>query len=42
MPNIVLNGGTLDQAASDTGSYYGYQFLGSVTVTGSGGFRDHF
>ncbi len=35
MPNIVLNGGILDQAASDSGSYQGYQFLGSITVGGA-------
>jgi len=35
MPNIVLNGGTLDQSPSDTGTYNGYQFLGSVTVGGT-------
>ena len=35
MPNIFLNGGTLDQAASDSGSYQGYQFLGSITVGGA-------
>lgn len=35
MPNLVLNGGTLDQAPSDSGTYNGYQFLGSVTVGGA-------
>jgi autotransporter-associated beta strand protein len=35
MPSIVLNGGTLDQNPSDTGTYNGYQFLGSVTVGGT-------
>jgi autotransporter-associated beta strand protein len=35
LPNITLNGATLVQSATDTGSYNGYQFLGSVTVGGS-------
>jgi autotransporter-associated beta strand protein len=35
IPNLVLNGGTLNQSASDSGSYQGYQFLGTVTVGGT-------
>src|SRR5205807_6507450 len=40
LPNITLNGGTLVQSATDgtvggAGSYQGYQFIGTVTVTGS-------
>lgn len=35
MPSIVLNGGTLDQDSSDGGTYFGYEFLGSITVGGS-------
>jgi autotransporter-associated beta strand protein len=35
MPNITLSGGTLTQNSTDTGSYQGYQFLGSVTVIGT-------
>jgi autotransporter-associated beta strand protein len=35
LPNLTLNGGTLDQSATDTGGYEGYQFLGSVTVGGT-------
>ena len=35
MPNIVLNGGILDQNSSDSGSYQGYQFLGNITVGGT-------
>jgi fibronectin-binding autotransporter adhesin len=33
--NVTLNGGTLDQSATDAGGYQGYQFRGSVTVGGS-------
>jgi autotransporter-associated beta strand protein len=33
--NIVLNGGTLNQNATDSGGYEGWQFLGTVSVTGS-------
>ncbi len=32
--NLTMNGGTLTQSASDSGSYEGYQFLGTVTVGG--------
>ena len=35
IPNMILNGGTLNQSASDSGNYQGYQFLGSVTVGGT-------
>jgi fibronectin-binding autotransporter adhesin len=35
LPNLTLNGGTLDQSATDTGGYEGYQFLGTVTVGGT-------
>ena len=34
LPNLTLNGGTLDQSATDSGGYEGYQFLGTVTVGG--------
>lgn len=34
--DVTLNsGGTLSQSASDSGSYQGYQFLGSITAGGS-------
>jgi fibronectin-binding autotransporter adhesin len=33
--NINLNGATLTQAATDSGNYEGYQFLGTVTVGGT-------
>jgi autotransporter-associated beta strand protein len=34
--NVTLNSGaTLSQSASDSGSYLGYQFLGSITAGGS-------
>lgn len=34
--NVTLNsGGTLSQSASDSGSYLGYQFLGTITAGGS-------
>lgn len=33
--NLVLNGGTLNQSSTDTGSYLGYQFIGTVRVGGS-------
>jgi autotransporter-associated beta strand protein len=33
--NVTLNGGTLTQSATDSGSYQGYQFLGGITVNGS-------
>lgn len=33
--NVTMNGGTLTQSATDTGSYQGYQFLGTVTTGGS-------
>ena len=33
--NIMLDGGTMSQSATDTGNFEGYQFLGSVTVNGS-------
>lgn len=34
--NVTLNSGaTLSQAASDSGSYFGYQFLGTITAGGS-------
>jgi autotransporter-associated beta strand protein len=34
--NVTLNSGaTLSQSASDSGSYQGYQFLGSITAGGS-------
>ncbi len=32
--NLTLNAGTLTQSATDSGSYEGYQFLGTVTVGG--------
>lgn len=35
--NVTLNGGTLTQSATDTGSYQGYQFLGTITAGGSSG-----
>jgi autotransporter-associated beta strand protein len=36
--NITLNGSTLSQSTGNTGNYQGYQFRGSVTVTGTIGF----
>jgi autotransporter-associated beta strand protein len=33
--NVTLNGATLTHGTSDTGSYEGYQFLGSITVGGT-------
>jgi fibronectin-binding autotransporter adhesin len=35
LPNLTLNGGTLDQSATDAGGYEGYQFLGPVAVGGT-------
>ena len=41
LPNLVLNGGTLTQSSTDnsggtgTGTYGGWQFIGTVTVTGT-------
>ena len=32
---VQLNGGTLTQNVNSTGSYQGYDFLGTITVTGS-------
>lgn len=35
--NVTLNGGTLTQSSTDTGTVLGYQFLGSVTATNTSG-----